>query len=200
MTTEPNIYTTIGHECGCCGHRHRSVREAGQCHAEHRQQQQRSDRRVVAVAADAAWAPTEGRDLNDAELHDLYADDCLPAGSGPRSSTSHRMSRNRPSASRSPKTRPTATRGTAPPMLAVAVHRTRCAPRRTGFQRLPPQAGTTSHEMRYLGEGPANAESERRADSPAVPADAPTGTGQLPKCGRAGADREETTGTENDGG
>ena len=34
MTTEPNIYTTIGHECGCCGHRHRSVREAGQCLAD----------------------------------------------------------------------------------------------------------------------------------------------------------------------
>ena len=81
MTTEPNIYTTIGHECGCCGHRHRSVREAGQCLAEHRQRQQCSDRRVVAVAADAPWAPTESRDLNDAELHDLYADDCRPAGS-----------------------------------------------------------------------------------------------------------------------
>ena len=81
MTTEPDVYTTIGHECGCCGHRHRSVREAGQCLAEHRRQQQYSDRRVVAVAADAPWPPTEGRDLNDAELHDFYADARLPAGS-----------------------------------------------------------------------------------------------------------------------
>ena len=24
MTTEPDVYTTIGHDCGCCGHRHRS--------------------------------------------------------------------------------------------------------------------------------------------------------------------------------
>ena len=80
MTTEPDVYTTIGHECGCCGHRHRSVWEAGQCLAEHHRQQQCSDRRVVAVAADAPWRPIESRDLNDAELHDFYAD-ARPGGS-----------------------------------------------------------------------------------------------------------------------
>lgn len=31
-----------------------------------------SDRIVVAVAVDAAWPPTEGRYLNDAELDELY--------------------------------------------------------------------------------------------------------------------------------
>ena len=30
---------------------------------------------MVAVAADAPWPPTEGRDLNDAELAALYEDD-----------------------------------------------------------------------------------------------------------------------------
>ena len=73
MAKEPDVYTTIGHECGCCGHRHRSVREAGRCLAEYRRQEP-SDRRVVAVAADAPWPPTEGRDLNDAELDALYVD------------------------------------------------------------------------------------------------------------------------------
>ena len=73
MAKEPDVYTTIGHECGCCGHRHPSVREAGRCLAEYRRQEP-SDRRVVAVAADAPWPPTEGRDLNDAELDALYAD------------------------------------------------------------------------------------------------------------------------------
>ena len=32
------------------------------------------DRRVVAVAADAPWPPTEGRDLDEAELETVYAD------------------------------------------------------------------------------------------------------------------------------
>ena len=73
MPNEQDIYTTIGSDSGCCGHRHRSVREAGRCLAEHRRRQL-SDRRVVAVAADAPWPPTEGRDLNDRELDALYAD------------------------------------------------------------------------------------------------------------------------------
>ena len=80
MEKEQNVYTTIGFESGCCGHRHRRVREAGRCLADHRRQE-RSDRRVVAVAADTPWPPTEGRDLNDAELGELYADAGTPAAS-----------------------------------------------------------------------------------------------------------------------
>ena len=33
-----------------------------------------SDRIVVTVAADAPWPPAAGRNLNDAELKELYAD------------------------------------------------------------------------------------------------------------------------------
>lgn len=72
MAKEQDIYTTIGLSSGCCGHRHRSVREAGRCLADYRRREL-SDRRVVAVAADAPWPPTEGRDLNDGELDALYA-------------------------------------------------------------------------------------------------------------------------------
>ena len=75
------IYTTIGPESGCCGHRHRSVREAGRCLAEYRRREL-SDRRVVAVAADGPWPPTEGRYLNDAELDALYEDDGTSAACG----------------------------------------------------------------------------------------------------------------------
>ena len=71
MTTPPDVYTTIGPECGCCGHRHATVQEAGRCLDDYRRREF-SDRRVVAVAADAAWPPAEGRDLNDAELNALY--------------------------------------------------------------------------------------------------------------------------------
>ena len=79
MEKELDVYTTIGRECGCCGHRHRNVREAGSCLAEYRRQGP-SDRRVVAVAADALWPPTEGRDLNHAEIDALYGDaDALAA-------------------------------------------------------------------------------------------------------------------------
>ena len=74
MAIEQDEYTTIGPGSGCCGHRHRSVREAGRCLAEYRRQEY-SDRRVVAVAADAPWPPIQGRDLNDAELEALYEDD-----------------------------------------------------------------------------------------------------------------------------
>ena len=80
MAKEQNVYTTIGLESGCCGHRHRCVREAGRCLAEYRRQEH-SDRRVVAVAADTPWPPTEGRDLNDAELDELYAHAGTPAAS-----------------------------------------------------------------------------------------------------------------------
>ena len=78
MAKEQDVYTTIGLKSGCCGHRHRRVREAGRCLAGFRRQEP-SDRRVVAVAADAPWPPTEGRDLNDAELDELYADAGTPA-------------------------------------------------------------------------------------------------------------------------
>ena len=74
MAIEQDVYTTIGPGSGCCGHRHRSVREAGRCLAEYRRQES-SDRRVVAVGADAPWPPIQGRDLNDAELEALYEDD-----------------------------------------------------------------------------------------------------------------------------
>ena len=74
MAIAQDVYTTIGPGSGCCEHRHRSVREAGRCLAEYRRQEF-SDRRVVAVAADALWPPAEGRDLNDAELDALYEDD-----------------------------------------------------------------------------------------------------------------------------
>ena len=80
MAKEQDVYTTIGLESGCCEHRHRRVREASRCLAGFRRQEP-SDRRVVAVAADAPWPPTEGRDLNDAELDELYADAGTPAAS-----------------------------------------------------------------------------------------------------------------------
>ena len=73
MTKRPDVYTTIGQECGCCGHRHPTVRDARRCLADYRRREF-SDRRVVAVAADAPWPPTVGRDLNDVELDALYAD------------------------------------------------------------------------------------------------------------------------------
>lgn len=56
-----------------CGHRHRTIREAGRCLTDYRRREY-SDRIVVAVAADAPWPPAAGRHLNDAELMKLYAD------------------------------------------------------------------------------------------------------------------------------
>ena len=73
MTKRPDVYTTLGQECGCCGHRHPTVQQAGRCLDDYRRREY-SDRIVVAVAADAAWPPTEGRYLNDAELEVLYTD------------------------------------------------------------------------------------------------------------------------------
>ena len=73
MTDGPDVYTTLGLECGCCGHRHATVEAAGRCLEAYRRRTF-SDRRVVAVAADAPWPPAAGRDLNDAELAALYAD------------------------------------------------------------------------------------------------------------------------------
>ena len=73
MTKRPDVYTTLGQECGCCGHRHTTVREARRCLEDYRRRES-SDRIVVAVAADAPWPPAEGRLLNDAELTELYAD------------------------------------------------------------------------------------------------------------------------------
>ena len=77
MTKQPDVYTTFGQECGCCGHRHPTVQQAGRCLEDYRRREY-SHRIVVAVSADAAWPPTEGRYLNDAELEALYAD----AGNG----------------------------------------------------------------------------------------------------------------------
>ena len=71
MTKPPDVYTTLGHECGCCGHRHETVREAGRCLQDYKRQGF-SDRMVVAVAADAPWPPAEGRYLNNAEIEELY--------------------------------------------------------------------------------------------------------------------------------
>ncbi len=71
MTTRPDVYTTLGQECGCCGHRHPTVQQAGRC-LENYRRRGFSNRIVVAVAVDAAWPPTEGRYLNGAELDDLY--------------------------------------------------------------------------------------------------------------------------------
>ena len=51
-------------------HRHPTGRDVRQCLADYRQREF-SDRRAVAVAP---WTPTEGRDLNDAELKALHAD------------------------------------------------------------------------------------------------------------------------------
>ena len=73
MTKQPDVYTTLGQQCGCCGHRHRTVRQAGRCLEDYRRRGF-SDHIVVAVAAGAAWPPTEGRYLNDAELDALYED------------------------------------------------------------------------------------------------------------------------------
>ena len=46
--------------------------EAIRCADEHHRREF-SDRVVVAVAADVPWPPAKGRDLNDAELEELYA-------------------------------------------------------------------------------------------------------------------------------
>ena len=73
MTERRDVYTTLGAECGCCGHRHPTVREAGRCLEDYRRREF-SDRVVVALAADAPWPPAAGRDLNDVELDELYAD------------------------------------------------------------------------------------------------------------------------------
>ncbi len=73
MTKRPDVYTAIEQECGCCGHRHGTVREAGRCLEDYRRREF-SDRVVVAVAADAPWPPAADRDLNDAELDALYSD------------------------------------------------------------------------------------------------------------------------------
>ena len=70
MTKRPDVYTTLGLECGCCGHRHPTVREAGQCFDDYRRRGVlRPDRGCRRRAA--AWPPTEGRYLNDAELEAL---------------------------------------------------------------------------------------------------------------------------------
>ena len=50
MTKRSDVYTSLGHECGCCGYRHRTVREAGRCLKDYRRREY-SDRIVVAVAA-----------------------------------------------------------------------------------------------------------------------------------------------------
>ena len=39
MTKRPDVYTTLGQECGCCGHRHPTVREAGRCLEDHRRRE-----------------------------------------------------------------------------------------------------------------------------------------------------------------
>ena len=31
MTKRPDIYTTLGQECGCCGHRQPTVRDTRRC-------------------------------------------------------------------------------------------------------------------------------------------------------------------------
>ena len=60
MTKQPDASTTLGRETGCCGHR--TVREAGRCADDHHRRDF-SDRRVVAIAADAPWPPAGGCDL-----------------------------------------------------------------------------------------------------------------------------------------
>ena len=70
MTKRPDVHTTLGQECGCCGHWHETVREAGRCLKEYKRRGF-SDRMVVAVAADAPWPPAEGRYLNDTGLEEL---------------------------------------------------------------------------------------------------------------------------------
>ena len=73
MTMRQDVYTTIGQECGCCGHRRPAVRDAKRCLSDYHRREF-SDRRVVAVAGDAPWPPAEGRDLSGAELEALYRD------------------------------------------------------------------------------------------------------------------------------
>ena len=73
MTTRPDMYTTVGQECGCCGHRHPTVQDAKLCLMDY-QRREFSDRIVVAVAVDAPWPPVESRYLNDTELDALYED------------------------------------------------------------------------------------------------------------------------------
>ena len=66
------MYTTLGRECGCSGHRHPTVQQAGRRLEDYRPREF-SDRIVVGVAADAAWSPSEGPYLNHAELEALDA-------------------------------------------------------------------------------------------------------------------------------
>ena len=73
MTTRPDVYTTVGQECGGCGHRHPTVQDAKRCLMNY-QRREFSDRIVVAVTADAPRPPVESRYLNDAELDALYED------------------------------------------------------------------------------------------------------------------------------
>ena len=73
MTKRPDVYTTLGHECGCCGHRHQTVREAGRCLKDYWRREY-SDRIVVAVAADAPLAAGCRPAPRRPELTELYAD------------------------------------------------------------------------------------------------------------------------------
>lgn len=71
MTTQPDVYSTIGPECGCCGHRHATVQEAGGA----------STTTGGVSSPTAAWSPSRPTprgprpqvgNLNDAELNALY--------------------------------------------------------------------------------------------------------------------------------
>ena len=52
MTRQPDVYTTLGRECGRCGHRHPTVQQVGRCLEDYRRREF-SDRIVVAVAVNA---------------------------------------------------------------------------------------------------------------------------------------------------
>ena len=63
MTKRPDVYTTLGPECGCCGHRHATVEAAA---AAWRPTAAGRSRTAAwsPVVADAPWPPAAGRDLN----------------------------------------------------------------------------------------------------------------------------------------
>jgi len=82
LTKRSDVYTTLGQECGRFGHRHPTVKQAGRC-LEGYQRREYSDRMVVAVAANAAWPPTEGRDV--APLAPRNASQAWRFGPSPRS-------------------------------------------------------------------------------------------------------------------
>ena len=95
------IYTTLGEDRGCCGHRHPTPQDALACGDRFRDEQQHrgdySDRSVVAVEAHAPWAygaPKTWRRLNNTELAEMYGVRSeAPASPAPCGQRTHRLAK-----------------------------------------------------------------------------------------------------------